>query len=320
MSKALTVWTHDRGDGRLPTSYAASVLVLLLAGALLWWWGPLREPPEEEKRISIELVAQGQGPRPHAAMAMQEPSTPPPQPAAVKPRPKAPPAPRGTVPLPEPPKPQAVPMPSPSTPVREPTMSFRDYQAAQMDGVPRPQAGGRGGTDLATSKGKDRCEPARGADLVLLLYDASGSMSDTRRAQGIHCARQYAMSAIAGGAQVVVGSFGLTSAFSRPTRDPRDIDVALRAHVDGRGTVLPTRELFPWIDQAEGKVMDLVIVSDGFIPPSREVVDAYRYFLDMNPQNRGVMYTVGAPGMHAIETELRDLGFDVFIYQQLGGQ
>jgi hypothetical protein len=197
-------------------------------------------------------------------------------------------------------------------------MSFRDYQAARMDGVPLP-SGGRGGTDLVTSKGKERCDPARAADLVILLYDASGSMADTRRAQGIHCARQYAQGAIQRGARVVVGSFGLNAAFSPPTRDVSDIDFALRAQVDGRGTVLPTRELFPWIDDAQGQVMDLVIVSDGYIPPSREVVDAYAYFLDLHPQNRGVMYTVGQPGLRAIESELKDLGFDVFVYQQLGG-
>ena len=119
-------------------------------------------------------------------------------------------------------------------------MSFRDYQAAQRDGVPLP-SGGRGGTDLVSSRGRDRCAPARAADLVILLYDASGSMADTRRAQGIHCARQYAQEAIARGAHVVVGSFGLTSAFSAPTQRVSDIDIALRASVDTRGTVLPAR-------------------------------------------------------------------------------
>jgi len=318
VSKSLTVWTDDRGDGRLPASYAASALVHLVGAVLLWWAGPLNPPPPEEKRISIELVAQGRGPQQHAAMAVQPPSAPPSQPTPVRPRPKAPPAPRGTVPLPLPVDPSPAPVPAPVSPVQSPTTSFRDWQAARMDGVPLP-SGGRGGTDLVSSKGKDRCEPARASDLVILLYDASGSMADTRRAQGIHCARQYAQGAIARGAQVVVGSFGLTSAFSPPTRDVSDIDFALRAQVDARGTVLPARELFPWIDNAQGKVMDLVIVSDGYIPPSREVVDAYSYFLDLHPQNRGVMYTVGQPGQRAIENELRDLGFDVFVYQQLGG-
>ena len=95
VTQSLTVWTDDRGDGRLPLFYTVSMLLHLVGVAVLWWWGPLQPLPPEEKRISIELVAQGRGPQPHAAMAVQPPSAPPSQPVVARPVPKAPPAPRG---------------------------------------------------------------------------------------------------------------------------------------------------------------------------------------------------------------------------------
>ena len=170
-----------------------------------------------------------------------------------------------------------------------------------------------------TATDETAADPPQGRqpDRVYLLFDTSGSMSTMLRSQALACAHQYASGALASGAEVVVGNFALGSTFSDPTRDLMDVEIALRGASDGRSTVLPTRELQPFLDQDPGAVADLVIISDGWFQTDRQVVVWYRYFLDLNPNNRGTMFTVGTPGHRAGTGPLRSLGFDVYMYEQI---
>ena len=43
----------------------------------------------------------------------------------------------------------------------------------------------------------------------------------------------------------------------------------------------------------------------------------YSYFLEMSPDNRGYMYTLGTPGPASVTAALRGIGFEVFVYRIL---
>ena len=42
---------------------------------------------------------------------------------------------------------------------------------------------------------------------------------------------------------------------------------------------------------------------------------SYRYFLELNPENRGYLYTLGVPGHPAVTSAMRDIGFDIYVYR-----
>ncbi|HHO50245.1 MAG TPA: hypothetical protein ENK18_05065 [Deltaproteobacteria bacterium] len=173
------------------------------------------------------------------------------------------------------------------------------------------------GVDGLTRAGRSRCEPPphRRPELLYLLFDSSGSMNELRQAQALSCAQQYARAVLATGAPVVVVNFALDSTFSPPTHDMLDVQIALRAASDNRATVLPTRGLQSFFDPSIAA--DLVIVSDGIFRTTPDVLIWYSYFLELNPDNRGTMYTVGSPGHREAVGRLRDIGFDVYMYEQL---
>jgi len=204
-------------------------------------------------------------------------------------------------------------------------MSFRDWQRQQRRFLPGARVipgGGQGGADLISRQGRDKCEPLfpRHADLVLLLFDASGSLSEAMTAQALSCAQQAAKAALAVGAEVVVGTFARDLSLHPPTRDLSDVQVALRSATDRTATMLPARQLQSFLDRDPNAVVELVIVSDGWIPNTDEVLNWYRYFLELHPDNRGTMYTVGQQGHREAVDALRGIGFDVFQYDQIRGR
>jgi len=170
-----------------------------------------------------------------------------------------------------------------------------------------------------TRNGRKKCAPApnRAVERVYLLFDASGSMSDQLQAQALSCAQQYAKHAIDVGASVVIGNFAGQITLSEPTRDYMDVGFALRGGNDPTRTLLPGRELDRYFEQNPDLASDIVILSDGRIPNLREVMPWYSYFLELNQDNRGYMYTLGTPGPQSVTAALRQIGFEVFVYRIL---
>jgi len=311
----LSAWTrrqfargprHSRGTLRIP--FVLSALTHLL---LLWVQPPVTEKREEVRVMELALVQRGDGPGKEPAEAAVEQSTPPP------PRPRSstpvPPAPTADRPL------EPTPTPQPQMPT-----SFGEWSRNQRAAVPllanqRNFSGGSRGSDVAGSKGKKRCVPfhQRRVDVVYLLFDSSGSMSQARHSQALGCAHQYAKAAMEHGAWVIVGNFAAYTDFYPPTRNMTDVEIALRGASDARATVLPTTRLTQLFDHNPHAVADMVIVSDGYILNYGELLPSYRYFLEINKENRGYMYTVGSPGHPAVTQALQEIGFDVFIYRLL---
>jgi hypothetical protein len=291
----------------------------VLLGIFTLWPDPLPPP----RVIELALVRPGDG---------DEEGVPPPTeadpeliaPTPAVPRTPTPPAPVPAPTLPPSPEPSATPLPQPPQPPQpEPRMSFRDWQRSRASAfLPTAEPigeGGAHGNDLAQHRGRDRCVPAthRRFDVLFLLFDASGSMTDMGRAQALSCAHQYAQAALNQGAHVIVGTFARTTLWAPPTRQLMDVEAALRASIDARHTVLPTREFGALVDQTPGAVAELVVVSDGWFVADDEVLIWYRYFLEANPENRATMYTVGAPGHRDAVRRLQGIGFDVFVYEQI---
>ncbi|MCB9674752.1 MAG: hypothetical protein H6737_06520 [Alphaproteobacteria bacterium] len=251
--------------------------------------------------------------------------------AAARPSPKTSPAPVAPQPvevgpeLPEvrfPALARAAKAPAKPVPV-EATKDFASWQKARMAHVMPsriPDGGGSpDGTAAVDSEGTDRCVPAPGRQVerLYLLFDSSGSMSDQLRAQALSCAQQYASAVIDGGGVVVVGNFARAAKFFPATRSMTDVAFALREDADPRATVLPSRELNPFFDQDPGARADLVILSDGYIPNFRDVLPWYRYFVELDPENRGYLYTLGAKGHPEVTEALRRIGFDIYVYRIL---
>lgn len=323
----------ERPEDRARRHRASVLASVALHGLLLWLLDTVELPqPEEEEVIQIALVARGTpGEAAGLVTAPEPPSTPPPsepqpspQPPTRSPRPQAPiapPAPRGqrlAAVQPHPPSPP-VPRSAPPAP-----LSFREWQRRRASpflplrtGSAAAVGGTAEGLDALTRTGRSRCEPPphRELGLLYLLFDSSGSMNELRQAQALSCAQQYARAALAAGAQVVVVNFALSSTFSPPTRDMLDVQIALRAASDNRATILPTRDLQAFFDASVAA--DLVIVSDGMFRTTPDVLVWYSYFLELNPDNRGTMYTVGAPGHREAVGRLRNIGFDVYMYEQI---
>ena len=313
---------QDRRMKRLRASY---VLALLAHGGLFLVGDP-RQVPERPKdeRIELALVSSAPPAEVDGAEAAPPPSpqpTPPPTPqvAAVKPVPVAP---TGWLPPPTPVPTTPNPRPQPTQPA--PPTSFREWQRQQRNYLPSQRVvpgGGQGGGDMISRQGRDRCEPMYPlpVDVVYLLFDASGSLSEAMTAQALSCAQQAAQAALRQGAVIVVGTFARDVQLSQPTTRYSDVQVALRSLTDRTATVLPARELQQYVDRAPGARSELVIVSDGWIPNTDEVLNWYRYFLEINPDNRGTMYTVGQSGHREAVDALRSIGFDVFQYDQIQG-
>lgn len=314
---------EERRLRRVRNSYVAAAL---LHGVLYFLPDPRQtpEPPPKDERIELALVSSAPPAPDDGAQAAASPTPQPPEPrpvpkvAAAKPVPSAP---TGSVPLPSP-RPEPV-APTPQPPA--PPMSFREWQQRNrrfLPGARVVQGGGQGGDDLISRQGRDRCEPmfSRRADLVLLLFDASGSLSEAMTAQALSCAQQAAKAGLDQGAEVVVGTFARDVALHPPTRNLGDVQVALRAATDRTATTLPARELQHFLDRDPNARVELVIVSDGWIPNTDDVLNWYRYFLESNPDNRGTMYTVGQRGHREAVDALRSIGFDVFQYDQIRGK
>lgn len=199
---------------------------------------------------------------------------------------------------------------------------FVSWEQRRSDaGIPehlRARAGGLpDGDAVIDSEGVDRCQPAEGraVDRLYLLFDSSGSMSSDLRNRALSCAQQYAGAVIDAGGDVVVGNFAGTTVFQSSTRNPTDVAFALRAENDARATLLPSKRLNPFFDEAPGAVADLVILSDGIIPNLRDVAPWYRYFLRMHPENRGYLYTLGTRAPPDVAAALRRIGFEIRIYR-----
>ena len=305
------------------------LLASMVAHVLFFWFSPRIQPRDkpQEHRIEVALISHGDQPGKETAQQASPPPAPPtttpapPQPAA-QPLPKPlPVAPQARFPL-------LVKRPNaPQTrPRQDEPKTWKAFESRRSASVakhfpslfaPVSPGGVPEGQDAVNNPGRDKCVPAtqQPVDVVYLLYDSSGSMSELRRSQAISCANQYAKAAIEAGAVVIVGNFARSSTFSKPTRNMTDIAFALRAPTDNTGTILPSRELNPFLNQSAGLRSDLVVVSDGMIPNYREVLPWYRYFLELNPANRGLMYTVASPGHRDVTRALQSIGFDVYIYR-----
>ncbi len=317
----------EPGSTRRRISLLASVLVHAM---LAWWVDPLPDPPPEDTVLEVAFVRMAPpgpdgGPPPSEA---QDDAQPEPQPARPPPTPSppasaVPPAPTGR-------RFAALDRGAQGTDTpnlrSDPTpRSFRDWQRNQRAGAAWapsiPVGGGAAdGQDLLTQRGRDRCEPPgprRSPEVVYLLFDSSGSMSSVRQAQALSCAGQVAEAALEAGAEVVVANFARNVTFYPPSRRLFDIQAALRGGSDRTATVLPARQLQPFFDQRPGADADLVIVSDGWFETPRDVLIWYEYFLEMNTDNRGMMFTVGTPGAQVGVGPLRELGFDVYMYEQI---
>jgi len=301
-----------RARERRWASLGASVVLHLcglLLGAVTWPDPPERPPPEV---VELALVAKGskdvESAPPSSAPKRDTPRRPAPSPTP------APPAPSGEV--------------APDDPVEEPSppQSFAEWQKERrsryMPAKADYEAGRIDGRAAIHRPGRRSCDPpeARGAERVYLLFDSSGSMTGLGRMQALQCAQQYASGALSNGAEVVVANFARDVKFSEPTRDMLDVQIALRALTDPTQTRLPSRELQRFFQQVPDAPADLVIISDGWFMTEREVLIWYRFFLDLHPENRGVMYTVGNRGAREAVTQLRGLGFDVHAYEPTAGE
>ncbi len=299
---------HERGVFRVPFIVSA-----LLHALLLVFSPPDRPDPPKERIMELALVQRGDGNAPSAATAAAETRpTPKQQSKAVE---TTPPAPQGVRPK----APESTPQAPPATP-----STFAEWSQNQRSAVPSmatlpADGGGQRGRDLSSSRGRKKCAPfhQRRVDVVYLLFDSSGSMSPMRHSQALGCAHQYAKAAMDSGAWVIVGNFAASTHFSQPTRNMTDVEIALRGPSDARATILPTKGLGRLFDHNPRAVGDMVIVSDGYIINYNDLLPSYRYFLELNPNNRGYMYTVGSPGHPAVTRALEEIGFDVYIYQTL---
>lgn len=292
-------------------------------------WVPARQAPVD-RVLTVSFVSQGEKPGRHAIEpGRQETSATATPPVPPSPRPPVPMPPSGGTPdgptLPE------IRFPGlaraqqgqPQRDVRQGAQAFESWQTARMAGL-IPDAledpgGERTGTAVVTTHGMERCEPVSGrrVDGLYLLFDASGSMSETLLAQALACAQQYAEAAVARGGYVVVGTFARTSRFSPPTRDLTEVAFALRATTDPTATILPSRELGTYFEAQRPAHTDLVILSDGMIPNLREVLPWYRYYLELDPENRAYLFTLGSPGHPDVTAALRDIGFEIVVYRFL---
>ncbi len=297
----------ERRWASLAASLVLHVVGLFLA-AITW-----PDPKEREKPLEVvELALVSEGERDvEAPPAPREPRPQPPT-TSAPPSPRlAPPAPVGEL------APQTEPAPP---------ESFAEWQARRRSRYlppSTPYAAGRvKGQQPLNRPGRRNCDPVatRAADRVYLLFDSSGSMSGLGHAQALRCAQQYASGALARGAEIVVANFARDVKFSEPTRKMLDVQIALRALTDPTQTRLPSRELQRFFQQLPDAPADLVIISDGWFVPEREVLTWYRFFLELHPENRGVMYTVGNRGARDAVTHLRGLGFDVHAYEPTSGQ
>ncbi len=302
-------------------------------------WTPSPPPPPPDKVLEVSFVSQGEEPGELEAPPEPQQPEPPSEPVddavaevaeVTEPTPRPVDTPVQPAPsLPEvrfPALQKAAQQPHrPRQPVHTPQPDFATWQKQRMahvlpDHIPDPRAGGSpDGTASVDTQGVDRCEPAENRTLgrLYLLFDSSGSMSSQRRAQALSCAQQYAQAAIDRGADVVVGNFANGSSFSDPTRDPTEVAFAIRSDTDPRRTVLPSRELNPFFDEQPDATADLVILSDGEIENLRDVLPWYRYFLEIAPENRGYLYTLGSPARPGAAAMLREIGFEIYVYRVL---
>lgn len=332
--------TLKRGAGSVPSMRvprhehmlrSATLLSLMLHGLVLYTY-PDREPPPEplppDPVMALTLLAE---PTPGGPEGSAEASVAPMSTEISKPDPRPPSRKRA----PTPPKPPEVP-PAPADPaVAEPqpratsqgapppAPSFRSWQAQRTRGLPgfgsrtpTPRGLGGQGRDRARSRGTKRCTPHvdRIPEVVYLLIDSSGSMDSGWGALAVSCAQQYARAAMAGGALVGVGNFAERATFTRPTRDMVDVNVALRTNNNGQGTQLPARQLGPLFQAHEHLRGDLVLLSDGYLPNYRDAMPWYLYFLDMNAQNRGYLYSIGSAAPQQVTAAFENSGFQVFTY------
>lgn len=313
----------DRSRRRREISFVASVLAHAAVLLAIDAWP---EAPPEPRKLEVELVRLGDPDREPGPPAAPETPDEVQAAAAEKPRPR--PRQRRTAPrvAPDgvlPPAPEPGPTVAPEAPP-EP-QSFAAFQRGRTSkylpsGTPLGTGGGRAdGNGSLDVRGRDRCEPPpdRRFEVLYLLYDSSGSMSEIRRAQALSCAHQYARAAVEAGAEVVVGNFARGTTFVGPTRSMFDIEAALRSTSDSSATMLPSRELQPFLDRAPDADAELVIISDGMFPSAPDVLVWYRYYFEMNRENRAAMYTVGTPGYRPSVQALRSIGFDVFMYEQI---
>jgi hypothetical protein len=214
--------------------------------------------------------------------------------------------------------------PTEAQPNTTPRMSFSSWMAEQSKGIPglgahapRLEHGGGVGRDRVRSRGTKQCVPTadRMPEIVYLLIDSSGSMTADWRAQAISCAHQYARAAMAHGAKVAVGNFADRATFTEPTDDMTELGAALRLRSNGQGTTLPAAQLGPLFDSYVSLPADLVVLSDGALPNYREAMPWYQYFLDINSNNRGYLYTVGFEGPREVTAAFESWGFEVFVYR-----
>lgn len=312
---------------RPPSRFRASLVVsVALHAALVAMIGQIRlPPPEPPPPRMLELELRSHGPRPADVSGDPAPPDevpPEPTPPKVQPQPPKPPQP---APAP-PPAPEGAVAPAPRAP--EPPKTFAEYRQqrfARFEGSLRelskvsPGGGAPDARDTTTNPGRDRCEPpeTRRPQVVYLLFDSSGSMDSIQRREALTCARQYAKASLESGALVVVGNFAGTSTFAPPTRDLTDIEFALRSGTNPRATLIPSRELDRFVDANPRVLADLVIVSDGYISNYRDALNWYRYFLELNPDNRGLMFTIRTPGPREVVDAFQDIGFEVHIYRML---
>ena len=293
-----------------------------------------RPEPEPDRVLQVAFISRGSEDG-HQEAAAPEPAAAPmptPQPSPRR-APTVSPAPVATQPQPsEVAPPERFPAlvaaaqirPSQPVDLLAPPDSFEAWEQRRTDRAIPAHLHHRGGGSLdgvasIDSEGVDRCEPAEGrvVERLYLLFDSSGSMSSQLRNQALSCAQQYARAVIDAGGEVVVGNFARSSSFAPATRNPTEVAFALRADNDARATLLPSADLNPFFNEAPDSRADLMILSDGMIPNYRSVLPWYRYFLEINPENRGYLYTLGTRGPPEVTSALRKIGFEIYVYRTL---
>lgn len=323
----------ENHDDHLPTALAVSVVLHLL---LLWSLPDKPVPPPKDKVIEVTFLAEPRagdksaGPDADVGAPQKKPPPAPPQPRP-KPKPAKISKPKAK-PVPAAPKavPTDEPAPAPSEAAEPATeempKSFAAWQASQKKGLPglgkqRPAIVGLEGRgeDLARSRGTKRCGPrgSRLPDVLYLLIDSSGSMTPEWQSQALTCAHQYARKVVEAGGLVSVGNFAERTTFTRPSQDFTDIASMLRLRTNGHQTRLPGKELGPLLDAHANLEADLVVLSDGYLPNTREAMTWYRYFLKVNPENRGYLYTIGLAAPREVTDAFSMAGFDVLVYRLL---